>query len=302
MNVLIIGGTRFLGLAIARALRRDGHEVTVFHRGQTPAALPDGAREVLGDKGNEAALQQALAGHDALVDTVCSADDVRAIARLAPAGLKRWVHCGSIGVYAPAVGIPALEDDPCDPPESLGGYGTKLEQDQALIASGLPVVSLRACNIYGPGDIPLELRGGRDPQWFRDAAAGNEIVIPNDGSSLLQPGHVADLAEAFVLALTEEAAVGRVYNIGPPQAVTLDQYAGLLREALGSASPIRHAPMDEILAAPDWGGYEAGLRFLCEHMCAGVSRIERELGWRAATPLDRGLAENVAWMREAGIL
>ena len=302
MNVLIIGGTRFLGLATARVLRREGHGVTVFHRGQTQAALPEGAREILGDKNDRAALEQALAGHDALVDTICSADDVRAIARRAPAGLKRWVHCGSIGIYAPAVGIPSLEDDPCDPPENLGGYGSKLEQDEALMASGLPVVSLRACNIYGPGDVPLELRGGRDPQWFRGVAAGRETVIPNDGRALLQPGHVADLAEAFLLALTEEAAVGRIYNIGPAQAVTLNQYAGLLREALGSTSPIRHAPMEDILAAPDWPGYESGLRFLCEHMCAGVGRIERELGWRAQIPLDRGLAENIGWMRESRML
>jgi len=302
MKVLIIGGTRFLGLATARALRRDGHQVTVFHRGSTKAVLPDGAREIIGDKSDRAALLKALESHDALVDTICSADDVRFIAQRAPAGLKRWVHCGSIGIYAPAVGIPSLEDDPCTTPENLGGYGSKLEQDQALMASGLPVVSLRACNIYGPGDIPLELRGGRDSQWFRDTAAGKEIVIPDDGQALLQPGHVADLAEAFALALVEDAAVGRIYNIGPPQAVTLNQYAELLRGALGSRSPIRHAPMEEILAVPEWKGYESGLRFLCEHMCAGVSRIERELGWRATTPIDRGLAENIAWMREAGVL
>jgi len=303
MKVLIIGGTRFLGLAIARALRRKGHEVTVFHRGRTKAALPEGAREILGDKGDEAAVKQALAGHDALVDTVCSAEDIRRIARVAPAGLKRWVHCGSIGVYAPAVGIPSFEDDPCDPPVPLGGYGSKLEQDEALMATGLPAVSLRACNIYGPGDVPLETFGGRNPQWFRDAAAGKEIVIPNDGRALLQPGHVADLAEAFALAVVEKAAVGRIYNMAPPQAVTLNQYAALLKEALGAEkSPVRHVPMAEILAGPDWKGSEGGLRFVCEHMCVSVARIERELGWRAETPLDRGLAENIAAMRSAGML
>ncbi len=301
MKVLIIGGTRFLGLAIARALRREGHQVSVFHRGHTRAALPEGVREILGDKSDEAAVKQALGGHDALVDTVCSAQDVLKIARIAPAGLKRWVHCGSVGVYAPAVGIPSLEDDPCDPPDPLGGFRSKLEQDQALMATGLPVVSLRACNIYGPGDVPLETLGGRNPQWFRDTAAGKEIVIPNDGRGLLQPGHVADLAEAFVLALVEKAAVGRIYNMAPPQAVTLNQYADLLKEALGSKSPVRHVPMEEIVASGSTG-FEAGLRFVCEHMCVGVGRIERELGWRAETPLDRGLAENIAAMRRAGIL
>ena len=50
MRILVIGGTNFMGPQVVRSLSEQGHEITVFHRGQTQANLPRGVREILGDR------------------------------------------------------------------------------------------------------------------------------------------------------------------------------------------------------------------------------------------------------------
>src|SRR6266567_8173167 len=50
LRILVIGGTRFMGPLVMRSLSESGHEVTVFHRGQTRADLPGGVKELLGDR------------------------------------------------------------------------------------------------------------------------------------------------------------------------------------------------------------------------------------------------------------
>jgi len=64
MHILVIGGTNFMGPLVVRSLSQQGHEITVFHRGQTQADLPRGVREILGDRrpiANSAAELQHLA-------------------------------------------------------------------------------------------------------------------------------------------------------------------------------------------------------------------------------------------------
>ena len=62
MKVLVMGGTRFNGLALVRELVKHGHEVTVFNRGQTDAALPRSVRRLYGDRHDHAALIETLGG------------------------------------------------------------------------------------------------------------------------------------------------------------------------------------------------------------------------------------------------
>src|SRR5215470_11271593 len=64
MRILVIGGTNFMGPLVVRSLSEQGHEVTVFHRGQTQTDLPQGVREIPGDRRpieNSAAELQRLA-------------------------------------------------------------------------------------------------------------------------------------------------------------------------------------------------------------------------------------------------
>src|SRR5262249_28158215 len=102
VRVLILGGTRFIGLATARRLAARRAEVIVFHRGQTPAGLPAGVRELFGNRaalGAHAVELRALDA-DAIIDTYAMCEgDARALVDLAQDTRARLVVLSSADVY-----------------------------------------------------------------------------------------------------------------------------------------------------------------------------------------------------------
>lgn len=306
MKALIVGGTRFLGAAIARELLRHDCEVTLLHRGQTPGDLPPEIRHLLGDARNRVLVEQHLReGHyDAVVDTILQADDLEWFLPLLQLHAGQLVHCGSTGVYAPADSVPSRETDPTPCPPELGGFGAKLAQDKVLLdfheRTGFRVCSLRVSNVIGAGDVPLDLWGARNPAYFQRLANHEPIWIPNDGRALVQPVHVDDLARGFRAAIESENSAGQIYNLSSDRAITLSGYVHLAAELLGSQSAFRFASMDEILATGK--ANEAGLRFLCEHMCIDSGKARRELGYEPRIGLRQSLSENLKWMVLKGLL
>ena len=143
MNVLIIGGTRFLGAAVARELVARANSVTVFHRGQTAADLPESVSHVLGDARDKALVEQTLAsgGFGAVVDTILNADDLAWYLPMLERRTGRLVHCGSTGVYAPMESVPVREDDPrgqgglTRDPEGQGTYSESGVWGDATLAT-----------------------------------------------------------------------------------------------------------------------------------------------------------------------
>lgn len=306
MNVLVVGGTRFLGAAIARELLRRGRRVSVLHRGKTPGALPAAVRHVLGDARDPAVVENCLreGRYDGVIDTILGAADLERCLPLFRRHTGQLVHCGSTGVYAPIRHAPAREDDPTPCPAEFGGFAEKLQQDRLVVdfhrQTGFKTCSLRPSNIFGAGDVPLDLWGARNPACFARIAAGLPVTLPNDGRALLQPVHVDDLAPAFCAALEADRAAGQIYNVSAERAVTLTHYAELAIELLGSSSPIEYAPVEAILATGK--ANEAGLRFLCEHMSIDVAKAARDLDYRPRWGVRDGLADSLRWMVERDLL
>lgn len=306
MRVLIVGGTRFLGSAIARELVRRGHDVAVFHRGQTEWGVPSDVRHVLGDARDRAFVETTLrdGAFDAVVDTILHAADLAWYLPLLKQYAGQLVHCGSTGVYAPASHCPVHEDDPTPCPPELGGFGEKLEQDKALLRfheeTGFKTVSLRVSNVFGAGDVPLDAWGARSPAFFQRVADGKEVWVPERGLPLLQPVHTEDLARGFAAALESGQAAGEVYNLTSERAVTLRHYVGLIRELLQSRSPVKYVTCEDILATGK--ANEGGLRFLCEHMSIDASKAARELEYTPRISVREGLRESLEWMVSSGQL
>lgn len=306
MNLLLIGGTRFLGAAIAREVLRRGHSVTVFHRGNTPGTLPKAVQHIYGNAHKPGAIEAAVTEgrYDAVIDTILQSRDLERLLPVFRQHTQRLVHCGSTGVYAPVRHAPAREDDPTPCPPEFGGFAEKAEQDGVLMdfhrATGFITCSLRPSNIFGAGDIPLDLWGARNPRCFARMCAGLPVTVPNDGRALLQPVHVEDLAQAFSAALETDRVAGQIYNVSSERAVTLTHYAELAIEILGSASPIEYAPMEAILATGK--ANEGGLRFLCEHMTVDIAKAARDLHYAPRWNVRDGLADSLNWMKEKSLI
>lgn len=306
MNVLIIGGTRFLGAAIARELLRRENAVTVFHRGTTPGELPDEVRHVFGNAHVRAEVEPVLTQNrfDAVIDTILSAEDLEWLLPLAQRFCGQLIHCGSTGVYAPAGFVPIREEDPTPCPPELGGFGSKLAQDHVLLSfyekTKFKVCSLRVSNVFGAGDVPLDGLGGRDPRYFQAIADHREVWLPLDGRALLQPVHTEDLARGFCAAMERDVAAGQIYNLSSERAVTLRQYVEIAKDLLGSTSPIRYVSLEEALSTGQVN--EAGIRFVVEHMCIDSSKARRELDYVPRIGVREGLADSLRWMVKTGRL
>ncbi len=101
MEILVIGGTQFVGRSIVGALLDHGHSVTLFHRGITNPYLFTGIRKVLGDRTNEGALQPLTAQRwDAVID-VCGYHplEVEKSVRMLSHVAASYVFISSVSVY-----------------------------------------------------------------------------------------------------------------------------------------------------------------------------------------------------------
>ena len=307
MKILLIGGTRFLGPAIVPDLAARGHEVVVLNRGTRPNH-PDAARAIKGDINDRDAFERALTQErwDAVIDTILGDEDIEFVVERLSGKVLHFIHTGSIGVYAPCRRVPARESDPLTERDAVYAFNHKLRQDQVLMRAHLeksfPGTSLRMSYIYGPGMVPLEGWGGRAPEFFQMLRDGKTFPLPNDGRVLLHPGYVGDLVGAYGDALETPSSIGQIYNIGGPQALMMRDYISLIADVMGVEPRFEFADPEDILSRfPDLTN-RRGLLFACEHMCCDVAKAERELGWRATTPLRVGLEQNIDWMREQGLL
>jgi UDP-glucose 4-epimerase len=145
---------------------------------------------------------------------------------------------------------------------------------------GLPTVSVRPFNVYGPGQI-----GGGAIRAFIEAALGGEnLVIHGDGSQIRAWTYVDDMVEGLLLALEHPAAVGESFNIGNARStVTIYDLATRIKRLTGCAGEIVFQPLhytDVELRIPD------------------VAKAREVLGFEAKVELDDGLSRTIDWYRE----
>ena len=214
MRVLILGGTRFLGRAIAEAALARGHELTLFNRGQTNPELFPEAEKLRGDRTSDLA---ALEGRtwDAVFDVAGYVPRVvrRSADRLRDSG--RYVFVSSISVYASfdepwdeSGPLAELGDAPVDELASdYSNYGplkALCEAEVEAVFGGRALI-VRPGLIVGPHDPT-----GRFTYWPHRLARGGELLAPGPPERLAQFIDVRDLAEWMLDAV--ERGLGGVFN------------------------------------------------------------------------------------------
>lgn len=314
MRVLILGGTSLTGPFLVRRLHGWGHEVTVFHRGEHEAELPPGVCHVHGDLANPPrelfgcapdvvvhmwAMTEAHAG--AFLDVfrgaagravvISSCDVYRAYGRL-----QRLEH-------GPPDPIPLTEDAPLResrfpyrkmtraPIDCVDQYDKILVERAMTAQSELPVTILRFPAVYGPNDMH------RFQRWLQPIAKGvAELRIQDDYARWRWThGFCEDVAEAVALAVTQECAAGRTYNVG--EAVTpawAERIAELGRAAgwQGRVAPAPAADLPEEQQMP---------HDFAHHLVVDSSRIRAELGYAEVVPREEALARTLAWELGTGL-
>jgi nucleoside-diphosphate-sugar epimerase len=145
---------------------------------------------------------------------------------------------------------------------------------------GLPTVSVRPFNVYGPGQIG----GGAIRAFIETALAGRDLVVHGDGSQIRAWCYVDDMVDALLLCLERPEAVGQSFNVGNARStVTIWDLAQRIKRLTGATGDIVSRPLhytDVELRIPN------------------VDKARDLLGFEAKVELDEGLARTIAWYRE----
>jgi len=312
-KVLITGGAGFIGHHLAITWRRRGAEVVILDSLRTGKRENLAAiRDAVGEEGvtfreasitSRDAVREAIAGcsivhHLAAQVSVPESVErphecvdinvggtLRVLEAAREAGVSRVVFSSSAAVYG---------DDPRSPkteamaPSPQSPYGiTKLDGEYYLRMfaelHGVPTVSLRYFNVFGPRQDPKGAYAAAVPIFLDRALRGAPITIFGDGTATRDFVFVGDVCAANVLAATSEnVGRGEVFNVAQGAITTVRELADTIRSITGSASEIVHAPerVGDI-----------------KHSRASVERIAATLGFAPQVTLAEGLTRSFAAAR-----
>jgi UDP-glucose 4-epimerase len=148
---------------------------------------------------------------------------------------------------------------------------------------GLPTVSVRPFNVYGPGQIG----GGAIRAFIEAALDGRDLVVHGDGSQIRAWCYVDDMVEALLCCLEHPAAVGESFNVGNARsAVTIYDLAQRIKRLADAPGEIVFRPLhytDVELRIPN------------------VDKAREVIGFEATVELDDGLAQTIAWYRSRAL-
>jgi dihydroflavonol-4-reductase len=325
VKVLVTGATGFTGGHLARALKARGCAVTAMVREPARASdlERDGVELTRGDLSAPESLPSALAGGydvvyniaalyreaglpDSVYEQVNAVGVGQLIEAAARAGVRRVVHCSTVGVHGDVEHPPANEDAPLRPGDVYQVskvHGETIAREAAARA-GIEVVVARPSGIYGPGDRRLL-------KLFRGVAR-RRFVILGDGRIYYHLTYIDDLVEGFRLCGEVPRAAGRTYILAGGEVPTLNGLVVAIAAEAGVAPPRLHLPVwpvwiagaaCEAICAPlgiEPPLYRRRVDFFTKSRAFDISRAREELGFSPAISLREGIRRTLAAYRQAG--
>jgi UDP-glucose 4-epimerase len=310
-RIFISGGAGFIGTALARRLV-DENEIVAFdnlHRdaltGSELATHPN-LSFVQGDILEPGAVAEAMRGATHVVHcaAIAGVDTVRE----SPVRTMRVNMIGTFNVLEAALATKDTVERFVDfsTSEVFGTYAFRVDETSVTTTGsvgearwtyavsklagehmahayhdelGLPTVSVRPFNVFGPGQI-----GGGAIRAFMEAALdGRELRIHGDGAQIRAWCYVDDMVDAVLLTLEHPKAVGESFNIGNPRsAVTIYDLATRVKRLTGCPGEIVFQPLHYV---------DVELRI------PNVEKARTLLGFEAKVELDEGLERTIAWYR-----
>lgn len=313
MELLILGGTAFLGPELVDAAKRRGWQITLFNRGRTHADLFPELEKIRGDRdpakdeglrGLEAAVAKGRRW-DAVIDTSgYRPQDVRASASLLAKAAGQYVFVSTVSAYA-SMAVPGADESapvatverPEEQKVSNETYGALKAccEAEAARAFGDRCTNLRPGLIVGPGD-PTD----RFTYWPVRVARGGRVLVPGPREprkALVTFVDVRDCAEFAVRCIAD--GHGGTYNVtGPAGMLTFDEMLAGCKAC--TSAPVEFVPVDEpwLLerkVAP-WMGLPLWLPEGPEHAGAGnISRARAVAAGCTFRPLADTVRDTLAW-------
>lgn len=316
MRILIIGGTRFMGPYVAKNLRAAGHEVTLFHRGQSNTERPEGVEEIFGDRDHISEYAGTLRKlqPDVVLDMVVSYErHARDLIGVFAGFTRRVVMISSQDVYR-AFGrvnrheggevdaAPITEASPLrerlypyraetpraedDPQRWMDDYD-KIPAERAILSHPeLPATVLRLPAVYGPRDFQHRMF-----PYLKRMLDGRPAILLEESVANWRwaHGYVENVADAIALTVTDERAAGRVYNVSEPFALSMSERVEQIARAANWHGRIVIAPTERLPQSLREEGN------LAQNIVVDSSRIRQELGYQERIDLEESFRRTIAW-------
>ena len=315
-RVLITGASGFVGSTVLRACLGEGRDaVGLVRAGRVGAAAGLPVRSI--EAWNEASLREAVQGRDAVVHaasvvhrpdaaeseyTRFNVEGTRALVdACTAAGVTRLVLLSSIKVYGEAT--QGLVLDEATRVDGERGYaGTKVKAERIVMeAAALSPVVLRLAPVFGPGDK------GNVRTLIR-AITRRRFILPGDGSTRKSLVHVSTVARVVGAALDSNAT--GVFVVADRVAPSMRELTSEIARATGRGRPLS-LPVPLVRAIARALTVPLGRRSpvspdlidksLTSSVCA-PTKVESELGVPCHVDLAEAIREEVAWMRQTGII
>ena len=317
MTIAVIGGTGFLGRAVASRLLVHGQDVLAVARGHEPVALPSGVRFQAADRMDTPAITALLRANNvtAVIDifTLSLRNTQPVLDAIGGIGC-RYVLVSSTDVYSNYGGLlkkenppirrePATEDSPLRtlryPYRGNARRPRGVEDDLFEDYDKIPIEEaaradprfqttiLRLPMIFGPQD-----KQHRFAWAIKNARAGQPFAIDERAANWLNSyGYIDDMAEALALAATHPAAAGRTYNAAQPRDRPVREWARAILDIMGIDSPVIDAPP----AANGTMADRAEASNLAYPLTLDSTRIRAELGYAETIGEREALQRTIAW-------
>ncbi len=321
-RVLVTGGTGFVGSHLVDLLLKRGYEVTCLVRNPDRLQWLSGkdVRLVQGDCSRPESLVPAVQNSPIIihvagltkakyareyyaVNHIGTRNILEACARQRDV-ITKFVLVSSLAAAGPSPdGRPVTAGDEPRPVSDYGKSKLLAEAETLRYKDRFPVVILRPSAVYGPRDRDMF-------ELFRGAAGGLTLEIMG-GERFINPCYVEDLTEALFLAAEAKSASGSIYFAAEPRSYSWSEFRASLLAAGGVKArtlAVPYAAAYLIGLAAEFGSLftdrpallnrqkirEAAQKYwICD-----VGKTERELGFKSAYPLNKGLAITWQWYRD----
>jgi nucleoside-diphosphate-sugar epimerase len=315
LNILIIGGTRFMGPVVVKALVEFGHSVTVFHRGETECTLPDSVRQLNGDRDELGRFNSEFESFqpDLILDMILlTKKQARLLVDVMTGISKRLVVISSADVYGnygrlrgdlaeTYIDGKLSESSPLRKNKYPYRNQAKVENDfrywydktlveQAITSQNeLPSTILRLPIVYGPNDPQHRFR-----DYVRRMIDKRPAILLDEQKAdwRITRGYRDNCAAAIVAAVRNEKASSQVFNAGEKSALTERQWIEKIAKIIGWKGKIVTLPNDEL---PEH--LQSPLNWKC-HLETDTSRLRTELGFIDPVDFDAGLYTTIDWEKK----
>ena len=218
MNILVLGGSGFVGRRVVQQLREQGHQVTSpSHKALDLLNVSEeAAKHFLQNQEVVVNTVGVMSRHAAILETVHHYGPKQLATWAKQVGVERWVQLSALGANSE---------------HQVNFVGSKGRGDEAVYDSGLLINIARPSVVYGRGGVSCEL--------FIKLARLPILILPKRGQFALQPVHVNEVVEGLVKMVEQPLSHGTVVNMVGSRVVTLAEYLSVIRETLHNKEPLK---------------------------------------------------------------